>query len=1150
MRRTLNIGLGGTGIKSILNLRKTLYASGKVLKNIDEQIRYFVIDSHESDISNIADTLKTLDTTAVSNLKFHKNEYSVYSEYLDPNDVKMIVDDIKNGQHEQLKDWLVKESLIGIAPGGATGASQIRNVGRYGFFRIYNDVFNKINAHLEHLNQGRQNGDPIDVNIICSIAGGTGSGALLDVILLLNAMKNLFPGLMITPIIVLPDVFDGVVSQAAQNSMRKYQAKATAYAVLSELDTLCTSKKPFIVELISDNVKLPDSEKFKVRWIPEQHSNPDLITNFTVNTPNLWNMCYLLSSANLPTGTVVDVTKAIGHLNSDFKRGKELALSMYQAIADFVFIKADNDLANGQPRAFPDLFNQEINNFTGNASTQNEYKIGQKSYKLNNLYGSFGISKIYSDIDNLNKVSAFVLLERYIQFKIGDIQTGQRPGGVDDIVRNSEPLKDWKISDIVKKIEKSVDNKKPVTIYENIDNICNDFKKQLDNLIKGFTEPDKIFDAGKPLDINSESPKNVNIPDIMLRSFSKLKEKLLTELDVKTKYIYKNAREVSVDKRSDNDIVNGKSFYECLNEFCLIALKKYNWIEVQSCFQLINERYFVSHQKEARLWLSINKPLRAVFVDFYPYMQDLNSVPKSQQEVTCKTISEHLVNSFSKNCKTELKYHVYDAIEKEFLFQIKPYLDENETSSFLSIINKASKFLKIVLEDVSNKVKDGAASVKNINETAFSTPIINNNLDKIFIDKRMNSAIDVKLGQTGKTSADMFAIEEGILNQLFELKKIDIIDWIHSSLPERSLGAIMLNHVGLNSVNQNQFNPPEKTSFTNFFIQSCYLYLRNDCDLGKNTVVSNEFDTFFSNNLDTVRNQVTKKATILLKKNAQYVSLAPAGTFSIKKYFLSSLRDPFFVDSTRTYSYFSSDTNYLFDAEVVFPLASLDCIRNLEDSYDFVFKGTGNTNSDDIKAEYLHSDFGYFKCFSNPFTEEAIVKRKKSLKELTCILVNAILIGVINKNGNTFSFSVLAGKTQTKIYFDPSVNTFGKLLVEVAKRRYEKELIEAIKTKYDAIKIVPITDGHIFADIKIEIALKLLITNIQDKFSNFLLSPETTIKQEAKDLFEFWMECCSFLQLKFNQETINDNNSSEAKSKFDLLLGAIHDAATRNLDQQ
>ena len=41
-----------------------------------------------------------------------------------------------------------------------------------------------------------------------------------------------------------------------------------------------------------------------------------------------------------------------------------------------------------------------------------------------------------------------------------------------------------------------------------------------------------------------------------------------------------------------------------------------------------------------------------------------------------------------------------------------------------------------------------------------------------------------------------------------------------------------------------------------------------------------------------------------------------------------------------------------------------------------------------------------------------------------------------------------------------------------------------------------------------------------------------------------------FLQLKFNQETINDNNSSDAKSKFDLLLGAIHDAATRNLNQQ
>ena len=53
MRRTLNIGLGGTGIKSILNLRKTLYASGKDPKAVRDKIRFLVIDSHEGDILKI-----------------------------------------------------------------------------------------------------------------------------------------------------------------------------------------------------------------------------------------------------------------------------------------------------------------------------------------------------------------------------------------------------------------------------------------------------------------------------------------------------------------------------------------------------------------------------------------------------------------------------------------------------------------------------------------------------------------------------------------------------------------------------------------------------------------------------------------------------------------------------------------------------------------------------------------------------------------------------------------------------------------------------------------------------------------------------------------------------------------------------------------
>ena len=271
MRRTLNIGLGGTGIKAILNLRKTLYASGKDVNEIRDKIRFLVIDSHDEDIVKLNNTLGVLDSTTSDALSFKSDEYTHYSMHLDYSSINMTLSQMNDGLHDHIKTWLVKDSLSNVTPGAGTGASQIRNVGRYGFFKIYPVFFNLLLKHFDALKQGANGPADIDVNIICSIAGGTGSGSLLDVILLLNAMKDDpskgLGGLNITPIVVLPDVFEGVLNKDGQGTMPLFRAKATAYAVLSELDTLGVPNKPFIVELLNEKTPKTLKENFKVEWM-------------------------------------------------------------------------------------------------------------------------------------------------------------------------------------------------------------------------------------------------------------------------------------------------------------------------------------------------------------------------------------------------------------------------------------------------------------------------------------------------------------------------------------------------------------------------------------------------------------------------------------------------------------------------------------------------------------------------------------------------------------------------------------------------------------------------------------------------------------------------------------------------------------------
>ena len=1166
MRRTLNIGLGGTGIKTLLHLRKTLYASGKNPKDVGDKVCYLLIDSHDEDILKINSTLGVLDSTTVDILSFKNDEYIVYNKHLEYTNIKMTRDQMAVGQHGHLKNWLVLESLSNITPGGGTGASQIRNVGRYGFFKTYSDVFNKLYKHLLHLKQGANDAD-IDVNIICSIAGGTGSGSLLDVILLLNAMKDDpkkgLGRLQINPIIVLPDVFEGVLNKNGQGATSMFRAKATAYAVLSELDTLGVPNKPFIVELLNEKNPITLKENFKVEWMPSSYNNPTIFSSYTVKgTTSLWNMCYLLSSANLPTGTVVNPAKAIGNNNADFKPGPDIANAMFQAISDFIYIKSDDDCVNGNvnPRNFPSEFLLNINNPIGTALTNSSITIGNDTFKFNNLYGSFGISKIYTDNEKLTQVSSLLLLRKYIDFKINAPST-KLPA---DIINESDVLKGWKIADIVNKLEKT---EKGESIYGEIDRLCVVFKNNLDKLIEGEIKPEKVFDDIKDIDLTSRnlSGKNIeeiNISDIMTRSFRVLTEKLESEVNLRTQKIHEYSGILSTDIDPTNNDSQGMSFLESLNDFCIKALEKNKWSLAQNCFELIYKDYFITPLKEVSTWSAgwakkhyKNRDKSAIFT---PRMEDLKSIPKNQQGITCKAISETLVNDFKDRCHKEILGQVYQAIELKFLQRIKPYLDPEQTSSFYQIIKKAISFLNDVSNEVSEKVNNGVKSVEQIKETAFSTPIIPDSIDQTFIDRTMMTAIKSKFRNQDNEFNSFSQVENELLDLIHSFPRTSNMAWIKNNLNGKSLGAIFLGLVKNNNTNQKEFFAPVKDDFINVLLHGCYQYLKTTCKLGEESSVSEQFETQFASNLASVQNQVIAKSCILMKTSQEFDNLNPVANTNMGfKYYLSSVDNTDLRNRhagggvTSNYRYFSRDANYFVDVKIIVPLVCLDCINDLWPSYKFILNGQNNSDSSQnlIKAEYLHSDFGYFKAFSVPFTPDTITSKLSELKNITCILIEAILLGVINKSNEQIGFAVASGASMNKYYFDNQIKTFGKLLVQIMKGSYENELKNATDFKYKAIKNILGSDKEIQLDIKIELGLKHFKTLVTQNFLQVLRSNNQDGRNvEIEELQKFLLDCVQHLETKYNEKTLNNVDSINAKNKYDELLKAIQTAITLNND--
>jgi len=229
LTKTLYVGLGGTGISTILRTKKCFIDTYGV---VPPMIGFLGIDT-DSGANNKHLTSKNGDI-----IRFDNSE--------------LLVCTVKHAKDVYLTnklkfDWFPEKNLSALSGISGHGAGQIRSNGR--FIARYNqkDIGDRISTKIDiihaliplksefevDLNKGGIE-FPTIINVIGSIAGGTGSGILIDVLVILKETmeKKAFQH-RIVPWIVLPEIF-----RAINNAPAMENVLYNTYGALRELDHL------------------------------------------------------------------------------------------------------------------------------------------------------------------------------------------------------------------------------------------------------------------------------------------------------------------------------------------------------------------------------------------------------------------------------------------------------------------------------------------------------------------------------------------------------------------------------------------------------------------------------------------------------------------------------------------------------------------------------------------------------------------------------------------------------------------------------------------------------------------------------------------------------------------------------------------------
>lgn len=227
LKKTLYVGLGGTGVATLLKVKKCFIDS---YGEIPPMIGFLAIDT---------------DTAA-----FSKEEHSNLGKPIRLDTSELLVCSVRNAlatykSNPSVYDWVPPKNVNNLRNIAGLGAGQIRSNGRFIAFYNYDKIQTNITYAITKIHQlipnySRYiidtNKDGVEyattINVFASVAGGTGSGMLIDTICLINkAMEAQSLQYVLYPWIILPEIFKTMNQGPAMANVRY-----NAYGAIRSLD--------------------------------------------------------------------------------------------------------------------------------------------------------------------------------------------------------------------------------------------------------------------------------------------------------------------------------------------------------------------------------------------------------------------------------------------------------------------------------------------------------------------------------------------------------------------------------------------------------------------------------------------------------------------------------------------------------------------------------------------------------------------------------------------------------------------------------------------------------------------------------------------------------------------------------------------------
>ena len=226
--KTLMIGLGGTGKEVLLRLRRLIVEEFGTLENLP-CIQFLHLDTDQT--SNAQHQYDKADDPLFDKIKFQPMER--VSLGIDGGCSKYLAN---INAYPNIREWFQTKGKIKDLGDLGDGAGQMRMASRLGFYDNYSDIESGLSQADRRLSSERVRDrineigfkfDPslMNIYVVTSLAGGTGSGTFLDTGFLL---KTMFPDATRIGILFLPSFFSGYSG--------KTRMQANGYAALKELN--------------------------------------------------------------------------------------------------------------------------------------------------------------------------------------------------------------------------------------------------------------------------------------------------------------------------------------------------------------------------------------------------------------------------------------------------------------------------------------------------------------------------------------------------------------------------------------------------------------------------------------------------------------------------------------------------------------------------------------------------------------------------------------------------------------------------------------------------------------------------------------------------------------------------------------------------